>query len=91
MLFAPRKKSIAVILERLKPQSDVSSEVKDAKEEMLEQFTDFDLEDAQEAKDEYSKEDECLMAAEDILRAFHSNDAKALHEALQDYFAIADY
>lgn len=90
-MLSPNKRTISVILERLKPETkgsegDTGLSPDDAKKEMLEHFTDYDAD--KEAPDTEA-EDACVAAAETILDAFKSNNPIALHEALKDYLELA--
>jgi hypothetical protein len=86
-LLDPNRRSVSVILERIKPQGNPAEDVDNAKKKMFEEFTDFD---ADEYKEEHAEEDACIAAAEEILKAFEQKDAKALHLALMDYFTLAE-
>lgn len=93
MLLSPNRRTVSVILERMKApktgtEGDTGMGAADGKKAMMEAFTDFKGEDSQE--EEGADEDACISACETILDAFQSNDPKALHEALQDYMTLSE-
>ncbi len=94
MLLSPNKRTISIILERIKPEKKeegkkdyYDGDPQEAKKEMLETLTDYKHDEHEEA--ETVKEEDCIEAAGQILEAMKVGDAKALHEALRDYFDLA--
>ena len=94
MLLSPNRRTVSVILERMKApktgtEGDTGMGAADGKRAMMEAFT--DLEPGEGSPEEQgADEDACISACETILDAFKSNDPQALHEALQDYLTLAE-
>ena len=76
MLFQPNKKSVSVILERIKPKMEKAGDDAMAKYEQA---------DSAEAPDEMNSCEECAQA---IIDAMQNKDAKMLAQALSDFLEV---
>lgn len=88
MLLNPNKKSVTIILEKIKPSGEGGGDrgmgASDAKRAMMEQFAGVEPEDYKP-----NENDEiCVECAERIIDAIASKDAKMLHAALSDYMTL---